>query len=227
MGAEWYDLIAKRNGGYLNSANFTIEGISGETIFEEKLRELFSLYPVALDAGCGHGDFTLRMASYATSIVGIDFSLEMIKIANQLLSNSTIKNVEFIHATTKHELHFEDNHFDMIYDRRGPTSILNHSRILRPGGIVFGIHSAARDIVEERLRVNCFIDIEIEEFSDAIFRFKDETELMKFMSDIPGNPDYSLSVHHEEFKQLVNRFVCNDGYVIPEWKYISKAKKPE
>ncbi|WP_269474680.1 hypothetical protein [Paenibacillus sp. URB8-2] len=34
MGVEWYDVIARRNGGYKSNALFTVEGISAEEIFE-------------------------------------------------------------------------------------------------------------------------------------------------------------------------------------------------
>ncbi len=30
MGMDWYDMIAKRNGGYKSNAIYTIEGESGE-----------------------------------------------------------------------------------------------------------------------------------------------------------------------------------------------------
>jgi hypothetical protein len=37
MGVEWYDMIAKRNGGYKSNAVFTVEGISAEQLFEDRL----------------------------------------------------------------------------------------------------------------------------------------------------------------------------------------------
>lgn len=52
------------------------------------------------------------------------------------------KFVEFVYATTKAEMPFEDGQFDLIYDRRGPTSIINHSRLLSSGGVIFGIHNS-------------------------------------------------------------------------------------
>ena len=37
MGMEWYDMIALRNGGYKNNATYTVEGVSGEEIFDEAM----------------------------------------------------------------------------------------------------------------------------------------------------------------------------------------------
>lgn len=37
MGVEWYDMIARRNGGYRSNAVFTIDGVSAEQIYEESV----------------------------------------------------------------------------------------------------------------------------------------------------------------------------------------------
>jgi len=225
MGVEWYNMIARNNGGYKNNAKFTIEGTSAEQFFEERLIGMLPKFHSVLDAGCGHGEFTLQMASKIESLVGFDNSLEMIKIAQSLLEKSNITNVEFVHATTKTELPFADGEFDLIYDRRGPTSILNHSRILCSGGTVFGIHSGALDIVKERLVSNEFINIEIEEFNNAMFYFSDEIEFARFISGIPGNPDYTSAELSKELNLKIRENIINGKLGIPEYKYIWQAQK--
>lgn len=67
MGIDWYDMIARRNGGYKGSSVYTIEGTHSEDIFEERLIQMLPLYNSVLDAGCGHGEFTLQMSKYADS----------------------------------------------------------------------------------------------------------------------------------------------------------------
>ena len=74
MGMEWYDMIAKRNSGYKPNAIYTVEGISGEDIFEERLMKLLQRCEYVLDAGCGHGEFTIKMGKYTKNIVGLDRS---------------------------------------------------------------------------------------------------------------------------------------------------------
>jgi SAM-dependent methyltransferase len=226
MGVEWYDMIARKNGGFKSNAVFTIEGISAEQIFEERLIKLLSNSKTTLDAGCGHGDFTIKMSTHAKSIIGFDNSIEMIKIAETIRKESKVNNVNFVFATTKTDLPFRDAQFDLIYDRRGPTSILNHSRILCSGGTVFGIHTGALEKVKERLDNNGFINIEIEEFNNAIVYFPDEAEFAKFISGIPGNPDYTNAELSEELDIRIQENLINGKLGMKEYKYIWKANKP-
>lgn len=225
MGVEWYDMIARRNGGYKSRAIYTIEGRSAEDIYEERLITMLPNYNSVLDAGCGHGEFTLKMSRYTNKIIGFDNSIELVNIAKSLLNSCSVSNVEFIYATTKSEMPFHDGQFDMIYDRRGPTSIINHGRLLTSGGIIFGIHTNV-DAVKERLAKNGFRNIEIEEFNDAIYYFPNEVEFSKFLSDIPGNPDYTLPEMKHELEIKIKESKIHGRIGFTEHKYIWKAIKP-
>ncbi|WP_127530352.1 class I SAM-dependent methyltransferase [Paenibacillus kobensis] len=225
MSVEWYDLIARRNGGYKSRAVYTTAGKSAEPIFEERLRDMLPQYRSVLDAGCGHGDFTLRMAQYAQHITGFDNSTELLSIAQSLLHSSGVPNVSFVYATTKTELPFKDGQFDLIYDRRGPTSILDHGRILASGGTIFGIHTSM-DKVRERLAGNGFKDVEIEEYHDAVHYFPNEQEFAKFMSDVPGNPDLTRPEHRGELEALMLQNRIDGELALREHKFIWKAIKP-
>ena len=228
MGMEWYDMIARRNGGYKSNAIFTIEGLSGEDVFEERLKKMIGNYNCVLDAGCGHGDFTLKIGKYAKKLIGFDSSRELLKIAESLLKESKVENVSFVYAWTKGDqaLPFEDGQFDLIFNRRGPTSIINHSRVLRSGGIIFGIHNGAMEKVKNLLQSNGFIDIEIEVFDQAIMHFPNETEFTKVLSSTPGNPDYFLPQYNEELQQKIKENTLDGRLAIKQWRYIWKAKKP-
>jgi SAM-dependent methyltransferase len=223
MGVDWYNSIAIRNGGYKSNARFVREGISAEDIFEQELINLLPNFDQVLDAGCGHGDFTIKVSQYAKSLTGFDNSIEMIKIAKA--SQAFVSNLEFIYTTTKEELPFLDGHFDLIYDRRGPTSILNHSRVLRSGGIVFGIHSGGLDKVKGLLHHNNFKDIEIREFNDSRIIFPNKEEFAKFISSVPGNPDYTDLKFEEELEMKIKENTINGIIQIKEYKYIWKASK--
>ncbi|MCZ8514965.1 class I SAM-dependent methyltransferase [Paenibacillus filicis] len=225
MGIEWYDMIARRNGGYKGRAVFTVEGKSAEEVFEERLINMLPNFKSVMDAGCGHGEFTLRMSKYASQITGFDNSVELINIAQTLLSSSNVHNVNFVYATTKIQMPFDDEEFDLIYDRRGPTSIINHSRLLTSGGVIFGIHTSI-DSVRDRLLKNGFKDIEIEEFNEAISYFPNEMEFAKFLSDIPGNPDYTLPELKNELEEKIRENVIEGKLGVREHKYIWKAIKP-
>ncbi|MFD1177836.1 class I SAM-dependent methyltransferase [Paenibacillus puldeungensis] len=225
MGVDWYDMIARRNGGYKGRSIFFTEGISAEEVFEKRLMSMLPKFQSVLDAGCGHGDFTLNMSKYAKKIIGFDNSIEMIRIAQESLVLSHVKNVEFIYATTKVEMPFHDEQFDLIYDRRGPTSILNHSRLLTSGGIIYGIHNNV-DIVRQRLASNGYVNIEIEEYNEAVFYFPNEMEFAKFLSDIPGNPDYTLPELKSDFEKKLKESMIDGKIGVKELKYIWKATKP-
>lgn len=45
MKTDWYNMIAKKKGGYKSNAIYEVEGISGEQVFEDKLIALLKCYP--------------------------------------------------------------------------------------------------------------------------------------------------------------------------------------
>ncbi|MBU3129958.1 class I SAM-dependent methyltransferase [Clostridium tagluense] len=228
MGMEWYDMIAKRNGGYKSNTVFTVEGISGEDVFEKELVQLLHNSKSTLDAGCGHGDFAIKMAKEAHKIIGFDWSIELLKIANSLKEHYKIDNVNFVHATTKAELPFEDGQFDLIYCRRGPTSIAYHSRVLRSSGTIYGIcpeYPNIVDSVSKRLSHNGFVNIEINVFSDAILVFPNTKEFAKFLTAFPGNPDYTLPESKQMLDEIVNENMINWRLCYNQWRFIWKATK--
>ncbi|WP_145048044.1 class I SAM-dependent methyltransferase [Paenibacillus xylanexedens] len=222
MGLEWYDMIARRNGGYRGRSKFIVEGQSAEDVFEQRLIEMLPLHNTVLDAGCGHGEFTLRMSAYAQHITGFDNSSEMIRIALSELASSGVRNAEFVHATTKTKMPFVDEQFDLIYDRRGPTSIIEHGRVLRKGGTIIGIHGDVSK-VRERLLNNRYEDIEIEEFNDAVLVFPNEHEFALFLSDTPGNPDYTSPELQEAFQAKLDESLIDGRICVQERKYIWRA----
>jgi len=232
MGMGWYDMIARRNGGYKSDAIFTVEGISGEDIFEKELVQLLHNSKSTLDAGCGHGEFTIKMAQHTQKIVGFDWSIELLKIANSQKEHYKIDNVNFIHATTKAELPFEDEQFDLIYCRRGPTSITKHSRILRSGGTIYGICPYGLsefpdivDIVSERLSNNDFIDAEMNIYDDAMLIFPNSNEFAKFLTAFPGNPDYTLPESKQMLDEQIMENMRNGKLCYKQWRFVWKATK--
>lgn len=52
MKTDWYNMIAKKKGGYKSNAIYEVEGISGEQVFEDKLIALLKKSHNVLDAGC-------------------------------------------------------------------------------------------------------------------------------------------------------------------------------
>ncbi|MEO2204632.1 hypothetical protein ABGV42_12840 [Paenibacillus pabuli] len=135
-----------------------------------------------------------------------------------------MNNVEFVYATTKTDVPFENEQFDLIYDRRGPTSIIEHGRILRNGGIIFGIHTDISK-VKERLLRNRYEQIEMEEFNEAFMIFPNEKEFALFLSDVPGNLDYTLPEYREQLQVKIQEHQMHGRIAVREHKYIWKAVK--
>ena len=230
MGMEWYNMIALRNGGYKNNATYIVEGVSGEDVFEEGLIKMIGNCESVLDSGCGHGEFTIKMGKYANNIIGFDNSKELIKIADETLKESKIENVSFVYAWTKDNkpLPFEDQQFDLIYSRRGPTSIAYHSRVLRSGGTIYGIcpeYPNIINIVSERLSHNGFVNIEINVFDGAILVFPNVKEFAKFLTAFPGNPDYTLPESKRILDEKVKENMINGRLCYKQWRFIWKAIK--
>ena len=89
-----------------------------------------------LDVGCGHGEFALRWSEVAEQVVGIDAASEYSRSDVDLPAN-----VSFVTTNTKEALPFSDGAFDVVYNRRGPTSAyLDVKRVLLPGGRLLSIH---------------------------------------------------------------------------------------
>lgn len=214
MSMEWYDM-----------AKYTVEGVSGETIFERKLSKMLEKYDEVLDAGCGHGEFTLKMRRHANRIIGIDNSLEMIKIANKLKADMKAQRVEFLNYSTKETLPFKDQQFDLIYSRRGPTSIINQNRILKAGGVIFGIHSTNMDELEDKLIDQGFTEIEFDVYDSAFLVFPDKDEFAKYLTASHGNPDYTSPENRLKFEELIAMHTVGDKIKYKEWRYIWKAKR--
>src|SRR5260370_35044139 len=91
-----------------------------EEMFEQKLFELSGKDKVALDLGCGDGRFTLRMAVYFREIVGIDSSVERLKLAKGEQQLQEGNNVRFEQKDTS-QTSIAANILDLCFSRRRPT----------------------------------------------------------------------------------------------------------
>ena len=223
---DQYNKIAIKNGGYKSDARFTFKGISGEDIFKEKIISLLPACEDVLDAGCGHGAFTIEMATHTKHICGFDFAVELINIANRLKNESDIKNVDFFHATTKESLPFQQEQFNLIYDRRGPLSIADHPHVLKRGGTIIGIHGEF-DIeeLENRLAQNGFVDFSVSSYKDANLCFPNENDFARYLSANHMNPDYTLPENKTIFEKILRDHTINGEIILPQPRHIWSARR--
>ncbi len=149
---NFYDKVAKEYGGYGFSTNepkydSIYPGGNPEAIFKEKLLELATHSTVALDIGCGDGKFAFEIADQFSEIIGLDSSKELIAIAQQKMGNLNVKNMSFIFGDAS-KTPFEDQSFDIIFNRRGPSFYTEYSRLLKHGGYYIEIGIGEQDAME-------------------------------------------------------------------------------
>lgn len=227
MSQDWYNGIARKNGGYKSDARYILEGPSGEEAFEKMLADLLPNYDNVLDIGCGHGEFTLKMSKYCKSLVGADNAKELLGIAQKLKLENNIEHVSFVQAHTKGEMPFEDESFDMIYSRRGPTSIVNYSQLLKPRGILVGIHTFDLDKEDfiKRLETNGFVNIKFKTFDQAYYYYDSMEEFAKHKSAMHCSLDYTLKENEPALLALVEENKRGHRIAWPQHRYVWQAEK--
>lgn len=94
-----------------------------------------------LDAGCGTGNFAMALARAGFQVVGIDFSIGMLKQAKAKLTTDLSKNLLFEQSDLNTLLNFSDNKFDHLININVLQAITNPKftlnefhRVLKPGG---------------------------------------------------------------------------------------------
>ncbi|HWI50847.1 MAG TPA: class I SAM-dependent methyltransferase [Symbiobacteriaceae bacterium] len=213
MGQDWYEAYARRFGGYRKLWDSRMEGEDGEAAFTAFLRQTVRPHHRVLDVGCGDGLYTLHLSALAEHVTGLDYSPEMIALARRNQQSAAIPNASFVCGSTSGgaALPFPEQSFDLIYSRRGPTSHLADARrLLRPGGLVAGIHTGARDEILHRLTAAGFRILRNDEYRGTeVIPTREDYAL--YLSRVPGNPDYSVPAGLADLP---------DGCSVPRWWFI-------
>ncbi len=93
-----------------------------------------------LDAGCGEGYLSRMMARKGASVVGVDYSREMLRLANERTDAST--DAEYHHCSAERLDFLDDQTFDavvsnmVLIDLEDYRSAIDEAyRVLMPGGV--------------------------------------------------------------------------------------------
>lgn len=89
-----------------------------------------------LDLGTGGGEKVIEeYPDYLKEVVGVDFSDDMIKTANENLKKSNKQNISFKVMNNLH-LNFEKSYFDVVVARHTITDPNEIKKVLKPNGFV-------------------------------------------------------------------------------------------
>jgi len=101
----------------------------------------------ALDLCCGTGDLALALARRGAEVVGLDFSLPMLEVAQRRKPTPphALRNLHFIRADAQ-RLPFPDNSFDVVTVGYGLRNLAcweaglgEMQRVARPGGLLLAL----------------------------------------------------------------------------------------
>jgi len=86
-----------------------------------------------LDIGTGGGEKFLKLAGYIAKGIGIDQSIEMVKMAQEHAERARISNITFGQMQAE-ELAYPNEAFDVIVTRHAPVFHSEVVRVLKPNG---------------------------------------------------------------------------------------------
>lgn len=195
--AKDYDAIVKETGDQ-----------SQQLIINPRVEELLGNLSgkVVLDAGCGNGYWTRRMAQTADRVVGIDFTDQLIGLAK---SRGIPDNAEFIVGNLE-QLLLADATFDIILmnmvllDIEELSSAVHEiCRVVKPGGKI--IVSTVHPCFENPPNTYSLKDDEGNKIGRAVSNYF-ETGLIKDEANNYQHWHYKLS-------DIINTFAANKLYV--------------
>jgi ubiquinone/menaquinone biosynthesis C-methylase UbiE len=129
-----YDRVGKRIGWDFSHLNSTEVG-QGWDFYEEVLKKTKPNDSI-LDIGTGGGERILKIAQNFEYVYGIDYSQNMVDIANKNLKKTKLSNVKFLLMNSS-KLDFPDNCFDIVADRHCDFTPSEVFRVLKKGGYFF------------------------------------------------------------------------------------------
>lgn len=109
-----------------------------------------------LDVCTGTGDWAISLAAevgQSGKVIGLDFSENMLKVAQEKKQEAQIEQLEFIHGNAM-ELPFEDNSFDYVTIGFGLRNVPDYEtvlqemyRVVKPGGKVVCLETSQPTLI--------------------------------------------------------------------------------
>lgn len=156
----------------------------GKFVDEVETRLAFELFTPekgmkVLDAGCGTGNFSLKLAGRGARVTGIDLSTEMMAVAQEKARRNRL-DIEFLEMNI-YNMTFPDNYFDGVFSMAVFETLTEYKaafkelmRVLKPGGYLM-IGTIRKDSAWGRS-----YEKRIEEDPHTIYRFSVFKSLLEF-----------------------------------------------
>lgn len=137
------EVIETAGHGYYEREKCRVER---EVVFAPQIDEVFGRAcggrGRVLDIGCGNGRTLIRNSGCFEEGVGVDNDPEHVRLAEENLRSSGVKNVRFVEGRADNlRLRFEPESFDLVFTERGPlpgsdVNTMNAVSVLRRGGVL-------------------------------------------------------------------------------------------
>ncbi len=186
LNGSWllWRLAFERSGEIYNDAFHN----QSKALSEEYLRQWITPDATVIDIGCGLGRWCEIAAKYATTVVGIDYSEELIAIARSRASNIEY-NIEYIVGDVTRDL--DGREFDLAL----MTHVIEH--IDDPDTILKELQSVAKRLI-----------VEVPDF---------ESDPLNIVRLAESRPFYSDADHVREYTQaILNAQVERNGWTVLE-----------
>jgi ubiquinone/menaquinone biosynthesis C-methylase UbiE len=178
------------------------------------------VFSLALDLGCGTGDYAAALTDCVKQYVGVDFASTMIKKAKEKYAKFT--PVPFFGISCAERLPFKDNTFDLItaigfieYFENPKITMLEIVRVLKPGGTIV-IQSWNPGYCQRILRLGIFRHMYL-----TLRRIK------KYLRDSGNSFDEKAYVDIPYSKNELDRLMENFGFRNIAYSYSNFALFPQ
>lgn len=212
---EYYEKIKDWN---FDDFNIKSETLTNFDIYEV-LKKITNKNSKILDLGTGGGEKLLKYFPNVKEILGVDYSEEMIKIANKNLLESNRKNITF-KVMDNLKMDVSKNYYDVVVARNTVIDPKQIYEVLKKGGylivcgvdkydchelkLIFGRGQAFNDlkpisIVDyENILAAGFFDVELIPIHTKEY-FKTRNDLYNFLLKVPILEDFSEDVNNKDY----------------------------
>lgn len=204
----------------------------GSFIDAVETRAAFSLFSPppginVLDAGCGTGNFSIKLANQGYQVTGIDISEDMLKIARHKVA-STQLNITF-RKMDMNNLDFPDNSFQAVFSMSAFEFIKDPERayqelyrVVEPGGLIL-IGTINRDSPWGEAYMETAAKDKNSVFNYAYFKTMEELKSLDYKNLLnskeclfipPEAAETDFTWEKEQFYSALNR----GGFIICLWQ---------